>query len=97
MPTTKALKPSSTKRRRQLVDSFKALVPAMRVYYNYSRANRSEKYKVRGSSNRCVEYARLGYSCDLAPFSPAKWARIRKLRKEKAAEAKEALAKFTRL
>ena len=42
----------------------------MRVYKNYEKARRLEKYKVGGSSDRCVECARLGYNCDLAPFSP---------------------------
>ncbi len=78
MPLTRILKPSSIKRRRQLVDSFKVLTPAMRVYRNYLKANRLKKYKVRGSSNRYVECARLGYNCNLAPFSPTKWARIKK-------------------
>ncbi len=84
-------------RRRQLANSIKAPIPAIRVCRNYLKANRPEKYKVSGSSDRCVEYARLGYACDLAPFSPAKWARIEQQRILKAAEAKEALARFTRL
>ena len=45
-----------------------------------------------------MECARKGATdCDLPPFSPAKWSRIWKKRNEKAKEAKEALAKFTRL
>ena len=69
----------------------------MRVCKNCDKANRPEKCKVGGSSDRCVECARVGYSCDLAPFSPARWARIEKKRQEKAKEFKETFAKLNRL
>ncbi len=61
----------STFRRRQLVSSITPTT-LIRVCKNYKKARRPEKYKVGGLSDRCVEYARLGYSCDLALFSPAR-------------------------
>jgi len=45
-----------------------------------------------------MECARKGSSdYNLSPFSPAKWIKIWNQRNQKAAEAKEALAKFTQL
>jgi len=87
---------SSSFRRRNLISSVVLTVP-MRVCKNCDKANRPEKYKVGGSSDRCVECARVGYSYDLAPFLPARWARIEKKRQEKAKEFKEIFAKLNRL
>ncbi len=81
----------------QLVDSIKALIPAIRVYKNYLKVNYPEKYKVSSSSDRYIKYARLRYTYNLTPFSPVKQARIKQQRILKAIEAKEALARFTRL
>jgi len=58
---------SSLIRRRNLISSVVSIVP-MRVYKNCDKANRPEKYKVGGSSDRYVEYARISYSYNLAPF-----------------------------
>ncbi len=69
----------------------------MRVCKNYDKANHPEKYKVGGSSNRCVECARVSYSYNLAPFLPTQWARIEKKRQEKAKEFKEIFIKLNRL
>ncbi len=82
-------------RRRQLIHSF---VPTnlMRVCQNCDKARSPEKCKVGGASNRCIECARKGRSCDLAPFSPARWARIREQKEEKKKKADEALACFMR-
>jgi len=76
---------SSSFHRRQLLSLIAPATP-MRVYKNCEKARRLEKYKVGGSSDRYVECARLGYSCDLAPFSPARWARVQKQRDAKLAE-----------
>jgi len=70
MPTNR-YKLSSSFRRRQLL-SLIAPATLIRVCKNCEKARRPEKYKVGGSSNRYVECARLGYSYDLAPFSPAR-------------------------
>ena len=83
-------------RRRVLVDSF-VPSPLMRVCKNCEKSYTPEKYKLGGASGRCIECARKGRSCNLTPFSPSTWARIRQQKKEKSAEAKEALARFTRL
>ena len=49
-------------------------------------------------SGRCAECARKSLvDCNLALFSPSKWARIWKERNKKAQKAKEALVKFNRL
>jgi len=80
---------SSPFRRRQLVSSI-APTTLMRVYKNCEKARRPKKCKVGGLSDRCVECARLGYSCDLAPFSPTRWARVQKQRDAKLAEWKAA-------
>ena len=69
----------------------------MRVCKNCERAGTPDKCKVGGSSDRCVECARKTYSCDLAPFSPARWAKLRKERSKKLSEWKEAQAKTSRL
>jgi len=70
----------------------------MRACSNCERAGQADKCKVGASAGRCVECARKGSSdCNLSPFSPAKWTKIWNQRNQKAAEAKEALAKFTRL
>lgn len=92
-------KPKSTFLRHQLVDTIiRTGSPAMRVCSNCERAGQADKCKVVDSSSRCVECARKGSSdCNLSPFSPAKWTKIWKQRNQKAAEAKEALAKFNRL
>ena len=91
---------SSSSRRRNLVSSVAPIVP-MRVCKNCDKANRPEKCKVGGSSDRCVECARAGYSCDLAPFSPARWARVQRQRDAKLAEwkaaQKETHARMSRL
>ncbi len=60
---------SSLFRRRNLISSV-ILIVLMRVYKNCNKANHPEKYKVGGSSNYYVEYARVSYSYNLAPFSP---------------------------
>lgn len=81
-------------RRRLLVNSFN--VDPMRVCRNCENAHSPEKCKVGGSSDRCIECARKGRSCDLAPFSPARWARIREQKEAKKKMADEALARFMR-
>ena len=48
--------------------------------------------------NICAECARKSLvDCNLALFSPSKWARIWKERNKKAQEVKESLAKFNRM
>jgi len=70
MPTNRYKLLSSFRYRQLLL----LIAPAtlIRVYKNCEKARRLEKYKVGGSSNYYVECARLGYSCDLAPFSPTR-------------------------
>ncbi len=62
---------SSSFRRRNLISSV-ILIVLIRVYKNYNKANRLKKYKVGGSSNYYVEYARVSYSYNLAPFLPTR-------------------------
>ncbi len=70
----------------------------MRVYSNCERAGQADKCKVGVSASRYMECAQKGLSdYNLSPFSPAKWIKIWNQRNQKAAEAKEALAKFTQL
>ena len=92
-------KPKSTFFYYQLVNTIiRTGLIAIRVYSNYKRAGQADKCKVGASASRCVECARkdlLDYN--LSPFSPAKQTKIWNQRNQKAAEAKEALAKFTRL
>jgi len=92
-------KPKSTFLRHQLVETIiRTGSLVIRVCSNCERAGQADKYKVRVSSGRCVECARKGLSdYNLSPFSPVKWTRIWNQRNQKAAEAKEALAKFNRL
>ena len=97
MPPQRHHFPSSSDRRRVLVNSLQPSNAAMRVCKNCEKAGRPEKCKIGGSSDRCVECARCGYSCDLAPFSPAKWSRLRRQREQKLQESREVLARFTRL
>jgi len=87
---------SSLFRRRNLISSVIPTVP-MRVCKNCDKANRPKKCKVGGSSDYYVECARVSYSCNLAPFSPTRWARIEKKRQEKAKEFKETFVKLNRL
>ena len=63
-------------RRRVLVESF-VPSPLIRVYKNCEKSHTPEKYKLGGTSDRCIECARKGRSYNLAPFSLSKWARIR--------------------
>ena len=83
MPRSKVIKLSSNSRRRNLVSSFNPSLLAIRVYKNCERSNTPNLCKVRGVSDKCVECARKSYLCDLAPFSPARWARIRRQRDAK--------------
>ena len=46
---------------------------------------------------KCVECIRIGYQCDLAPFSTEQQLRLERQRNQKSAEAREALAKQSRL
>ena len=87
---------SSTVRRRGLVKSFCPSVP-MRECRNCKDSKPPKKCLVGGSSDKCVECARGAIVCDLAPFSPVRWARIEKQRKEKSEAYKEAMAKAMRL
>jgi len=98
MPPVRS-KPKSIFLRHQLVNTIlKTGSIAMRVYSNCERAGQADKYKVGVSAGRCIECARKGSSdYNLSPFSPAKWTKIWNQRNQKAAKAKEALAKFTRL
>ncbi len=84
---------SSSFRYHNLISSVVLIVP-MRVCKNYDKANRPEKYKVGGSSDYYVEYARVSYSYNLVPFSPTRWARIEKKRQEKAKEFREIFVKL---
>ena len=69
----------------------------MRPCNECERKGCPDKCKIGARSEKCVECARTGRDCNLAPFSPAKWARLRRLREDKAKEAKAALAKWSRL
>ena len=69
----------------------------MRPYKNYSSSSLLEKCRISSSSNKCTECVRRGYIYNLALFSLARQARIKKQRKDKSREAKVALAKFTYL
>ena len=69
----------------------------MRVCKNCERSNTPDLCKVGGASDKCVECARKSYPCDLAPFSPARWARIRRQRDAKLQEWKDAQARVTRI
>jgi len=70
MPTDRH-KLSSLFRHRNLISSI-ILIVLMRVYKNYNKANHLKKYKVGGSSNYYIKYARVSYSYNLAPFSPTR-------------------------
>ena len=82
-------------RRRQLINSFNP-TSLIRVYRNCDKAYSPEKYKIGGTSNRYIKYARKGRSYNLAPFSPARQARIRKQKEDKKKKVDEALAYFMR-
>lgn len=69
----------------------------MRPCYNCKNAGISNECRIGANSERCVAYTAKGYSCNLAPFSPARWARLRRQREEKLQQSNEALARFTRL
>ena len=80
MPRQNTIKLSSSYRRRNLVNLFNPTQDTMRVCKNCERTGTPDKCKVGGSSDRCIECARKTYSYNLAPFSPARWAKIRKER-----------------
>ncbi len=82
-------------RRRQLINSFNPTI-LIRVCRNYDKAHSPEKYKIGSTSNRYIECARKGRSYNLAPFSPARWARIREQKEDKKKKVDEALAYFIR-
>ena len=69
----------------------------MRECKNCKNSKPPKKCLVGGSSNKCVECARGAIVCNLAPFSPVRWARIEKQRKEKSEAYTEAMAKAMRL
>ena len=94
MPRTKYN--SSSRRLQQLTSAISPTI-AMRPCKNCSLSSSPKKCRISGQSNKCIEYIRRNYSCDLAPFSPTRQARLEKQRREKSREAKEALAKFTQL
>ena len=70
---------------------------AMRACSNCERSGRISLCKLSDRSDKCLECVRLEYSCDLAPFDPVKWRRLKATRKRLRQEASDALAKFTRL
>ena len=72
MPRSKVIKLPSNFRRRNLISLFNPSLLAIRIYKNYERSNFPNLYKVRGASDKYIEYTRKSYSFDLAPFSPAR-------------------------
>lgn len=69
----------------------------MRPYYNCKNAGILNKYKIDTNSERYMAYTIKDYSCNLAPFSPTRWARLRRQREEKLQQSNKALARFTQL
>jgi len=79
------------------VDKISLSTVIMRTCKHCADRNRPEKCRVGAQSMKCVECIRTGYQCDLAPFSTEQWLRLKRQRKQKSMEAREALAKWSRL
>ena len=98
IPPERSSQRISTYRRKAFVSSFLPTGVAMRPCSNCIRAGRPDQYKVGGSSNKCLDCVRCGYSnYDLAPFSPVRWTRLQKQRDQKLIEYKNMIAKSNRL
>ena len=73
-------------RRRNLISSFNPSLLAIRIYKNCELSNNPDLYKVKSTFDKYIKCTRKSYLCDLAPFSPARWARIRRQRDAKLQE-----------
>ena len=77
---------------------FQSGFPAMRISFNCENSGSADNCKIGKISGRCAECARKNLvDCNLALFSPSKWARIWKERNKKTQEVKKAFVKFNRL
>ena len=83
----------SSVQKQRLLNSLTSSSLAIRPCNEYERKGCPNKCKIGARSEKCVECVRTGRNCNLAPFSPTKWARLRRLREDKVKEVKVALAK----
>ena len=90
---------SDTSLRRQVLLETLSLSarPAMRPCDKCQKRGIAGSCLVGERSDSCIACIRAGYKCDLAPFSPAQWLRLERQREQKSREAREALAKWSRL
>ena len=89
---------SIIERRKLLVNSlWPSSELAMRMCRCCESSRTPEKCKLGEDSNKCLECIRKAVNCNLAPFSPVRWARIQRQRAEKSQQLKESLSKVVRL
>jgi len=70
---------------------------SMRVCRFCQSAGTPDRCKLGDDSDRCLECVRKAVDCNLAPFSPARWARIQRQRAEKSSQVKDTISKLLRL